>query len=240
MATLLDDFLSVIDTLAPVAVLIALISAVVRSRRSTLSYAVGGGLVDSALAYSGLAVAFLVFSPQPQCPSTVEFELGDDLLLALQAHPGDLLPWMQLGGNCILLLPLSALVPLRVRWLNTLPKIVLAGFCVSCSIEIIQYLAIVGRTSSTDDVLLNTIGATLGGAIFRLLSLPGSPFRPTHSYRPQHERTIRHHVLAKTVLQPRFPRSRTTGPRHALHRPASRPRSFSRPRIYRNREMGRV
>lgn len=167
MAELLNQFLAIVQTLFPVALPVAMLSVVLRARRAAFGAAVCAAIADAALAYSALAIAYLVFSPQPQAPTTVALIPGSDLFWALQADPGDVLPWAELAGNGVLLLPLGALIPLRVRWLDSVLKVMLAGLAVSCAIELIQYLAITGRTSSADDVILNTVGAALGGALSR-------------------------------------------------------------------------
>lgn len=46
-----------------------------------------------------------------------------------------------------------------------LSRIALAGMRTSAMIELFQGVAIVGRTASTDDVVLNTIGVTLGAPL---------------------------------------------------------------------------
>lgn len=241
MTELLNEFLSVIAELAPWVFLIALLSAGFRARRATPGFALVGGAVDAALAYAALAVLFLVFSPQPQSPSIVELQPGDDLLLALEAAPGDVLPWMQLAGNFALLLPLCTLLPLRMQRLNTVARIVLTGFVLSCTIELVQYLFITGRTSSTDDVMLNTTGAALGGVIYKLLSRPGSPFAPGSRYRPRHERMGQRHTPIRVVV-PANSHANYRGPRHARERvvvSATRPHA-AHPRIYRQGAVQRV
>lgn len=162
MEQLLDDFRRVTGILLPVFFVVLVFSGACRVRNATIGASARNAAVDAALVYSGLCVAYLVFSPQPQCRTAVELEPGADLLQAL-GSADDPLPWIQLVGNGVLLLPLAALAPLRVRLLDSVPKIALAGLLISVGIELSQYLFVVGRTTSTDDVLLNTAGAVLGG-----------------------------------------------------------------------------
>ena len=166
MEQLLDDFLRVTRIFLPVFLVVLLVSGAWRARNATIGASTREAAVDAALVYSGLCVAYLVFSPQPQCRTAVELEPGADLLQAL-GSADDPLPWIQLVGNGVLLLPLAALAPLRVRLLDSVPKIALAGLLISVGIELSQYLFVVGRTTSTDDVLLNTAGAVLGGLLHR-------------------------------------------------------------------------
>jgi glycopeptide antibiotics resistance protein len=74
--------------------------------------------------------------------------------LAPLAHPS--LP--NAIGNVLLFVPLGVVLSLR-RWGGT--SAVLAGLALSASIEIAQLL-IPGRTTSTADVIWNTLGAAAG------------------------------------------------------------------------------
>ncbi len=58
-----------------------------------------------------------------------------------------------------------ALLPLRIRRLRALLRIAPAALVASVLVEGTQYLIHAGRVTSTDDILLNTAGATLGAAI---------------------------------------------------------------------------
>ncbi len=107
--------------------------------------------------------------------STLDLVPGADITAAF-ADDGSL--W-QVIGNVLLLSPLGALLPLRMRRLRTLLRVALAALIASVLVEGTQYLIHTGRVTSTDDVLLNTAGATLGAALsrrgWRSLDLPPSP-----------------------------------------------------------------
>ncbi len=125
-------------------------------------------VVDAVLTYSSALVVYLVLAPQPAVSSSrVRLTPGTDLGVALQATPGDVGPWIQLFGNLVLLLPLGALLPLRMCWFGGLGKVVLAGLAVTCAIELAQLTVVGGRVVSADDVLLNTTGALIGGLCSR-------------------------------------------------------------------------
>ncbi|GAA4539032.1 VanZ family protein [Amycolatopsis samaneae] len=85
----------------------------------------------------------------------------------------------QTTGNLLLLGPLGALLPLRVPALRSLLRVLCAAMATSTAIEGAQYLIQVGRVTSTDDVILNTVGATLGAALtrraWRVLDRLGAP-----------------------------------------------------------------
>lgn len=152
--------------LTPVSLLVGALSMSMRNSGTRVTE-LRDPLVDSILVYSSLFVAYLVFSPRTQPVERMLLQPGNDVRTALRAEYGDALPWVQLVGNVLLLLPLGALVPLRVRRLDTLGKVAVAGLLVSCAIELTQFLVLSGRVASTDDVVLNTIGATLGGLLAR-------------------------------------------------------------------------
>jgi hypothetical protein len=162
-----DGFVPAVAVLFPVAVLVGAISATLRSRALRTVSPPRDPLIDATLAFSALFTAFLVLSPQPQMLERVRLYPGNDLWMALDAAPGDSLPWLQLAGNLVLMLPLGALVPLRVTWFDNSAKIFFGGLVAASSIEVIQFLAVSGRVASTDDVVLNTIGVAIGGMFVR-------------------------------------------------------------------------
>lgn len=72
-------------------------------------------------------------------------------------------------GNIALFLPLGFLLPLVFNRSWSLKRVMLIGFCLSFSIETIQFFSrFIGslRAVDIDDVLLNTLGACLGFVIY--------------------------------------------------------------------------
>ncbi|MEU7789321.1 VanZ family protein [Amycolatopsis sp. NPDC049159] len=135
-----------------------------RRRRLPVRFATATAGVDCA----ALLVAFLVFClvimpVGGSSESTLDLVPGSDITAAF-ADGGSL--W-QVIGNVLLLCPLGALLPLRLRRLRTLFRIALAALLASLLVEGTQYLIHSGRVTSADDVLLNTVGATLGAALSR-------------------------------------------------------------------------
>lgn len=135
-----------------------------RRRRMAARRASATAAVDCAV----FLVAFLVFClvTMPvgdSADSTLDLVPGADITAAFSSD-GSL--W-QVIGNVLLLCPLGALLPLRVRCLRMLPRIALAALIASVLVEGTQYLIHTGRVTSADDVLLNTAGATLGAALSR-------------------------------------------------------------------------
>jgi glycopeptide antibiotics resistance protein len=73
-------------------------------------------------------------------------------------------------GNISLFLPLGILLPLTFDRFRSLMRVMAIAFCLSLSIETIQFFSrFIGspRAVDIDDVLLNTLGACLGFLIYR-------------------------------------------------------------------------
>lgn len=187
-----DGFAPAVTILFPVAVVAGVGSAVVRRNFSTTRPATGEPLIDGALVFSVLCIGYLVFTPQRTAAERLHPDLGKDVSLALAADPGDSLPWVQLAGNLVLLLPLGVLVPQRVKWFDGIGKIALGGFAVASAIELIQFMAIAGRVASTDDIVCNTIGATVGGLLIRMPRwiAAATTGRPQHSATGRDDQTV--------------------------------------------------
>ncbi|GAA0539105.1 hypothetical protein GCM10011581_06240 [Saccharopolyspora subtropica] len=184
-----DGFAPVVTILLPVALLVGAGSAAVR--RWAPARSARDPLIDAALVHSVLCVGYLVFTPQRPAAERVHPDLGKDVSMALTADPGDSLPWLQLLGNLVLLLPLGVLVPQRVRWFDNIGKIALGGLVLAASIELVQFLAITGRVASTDDVVCNTIGATVGGLLLRVPRwIAAATSRPQHSATGDGDQTV--------------------------------------------------
>ena len=73
----------------------------------------------------------------------------------------------QLGGNLLALAALGACLPVLVPALAWLPRIALPAAALATGIEIAQWVFDIGRVSSVDDVLVNTLGATLAALASR-------------------------------------------------------------------------
>jgi glycopeptide antibiotics resistance protein len=148
----------------------------------------------------GVLVGFLVLMPVGDADtSTLDLVPGADLSDAL-SDDGSL--W-QVIGNLLMLCPLGALLPIRVRRMRAVSRVALAAMSVSVLIEALQFVIHNGRVSSTDDVLLNTLGATIGAALtqrgWRWLDLPTAP--------PPIPRQVRRTVCEAPTLRLRVPRS---------------------------------
>ena len=173
-------------------------AVIMRSRRFTVVPALFVSVADAVLLYSVFLVGFLVAAPQPAAGVEVRVVPGNDLGVALQASPGDVLPWLQLLGNLLLLAPFGALAPVRFAGFGGWGRVLAGALAVTCGIEFLQDTVLTGRVVSADDVLLNTAGAVLGAVLTRpwwgelpralAAARPEMRSRPRHALRPQYAR----------------------------------------------------
>jgi glycopeptide antibiotics resistance protein len=81
--------------------------------------------------------------------------------------------WIKnIAGNAMLMFPLGVIIPALWNKYNSMIKITLVAFCLSLSIEIIQlasgYIGNIGRAFDIDDILLNTVGASIGFVFYKI------------------------------------------------------------------------
>ncbi|MFC4004529.1 VanZ family protein [Prauserella oleivorans] len=208
MDFLLDHFGSLLPlamlTLAPAAATWWVLSAR-RSRRGPARPAAATAALDVAIALLAGWVLALVFLPFPG-PGAVHLVPGTDLLAATRDEDA----FWQVAANVVMLLPLGVLLPLRWAWWREQPRVTVAALCGSSGIEVLQHVVGMGRICSTDDVLVNTLGAAAGAA---LVTRP-SPRTGRHDvaefrrYRNQAARLARAHEacrIAQTSTRDRTP-----------------------------------
>jgi glycopeptide antibiotics resistance protein len=117
----------------------------------------------------GLLFALLPAHPAPG--QVVEHNLVPFQTIAIWVANPDSGFWIrQMVGNLLLLLPVGALGPIALPWLDRWWRVLLAAFAVSLAIELAQ-LRIPDRAADVDDLLLNVAGAALGYAILSVLRI---------------------------------------------------------------------
>lgn len=116
-----------------------------------------------ALLASVALIAALTLTPRGG-DNLVELSELDDIVEAFRhSDKRFLLDFlMEAAANVLLFLPFGA--SLRLRGYS-IGKTALYGFVLSVLVECAQLLFVSGRTTSLDDVLLNTLGAVLGQAL---------------------------------------------------------------------------
>lgn len=75
---------------------------------------------------------------------------------------------LNLIGNVGMFIPTGILLPLIYKKQNGFGRVVLTGFLISLTIEVIQ-LPFAMRASDVDDLILNTLGCAIGYGIFALV-----------------------------------------------------------------------
>ncbi|WP_344932859.1 VanZ family protein [Sphaerisporangium flaviroseum] len=75
--------------------------------------------------------------------------------------------FVQVVGNLLVFAALGALLPLRSPHFTRLWRVALLAAALSITVEALQYGLRLGRVSSIDDVLLNTVGAVLASLASR-------------------------------------------------------------------------
>jgi hypothetical protein len=144
----------------PVAALLAWLWARFRARRGVSA----GDALAEALMVVGTAPwlgPLLVRNPNVKAPRLVYLVPFVDL--AEQAAKGPRYVAIELGGNLMVFLALGFFMPIRYRVGPLL--VALVGCGASTSVEVIQYVFDLHRTSSIDDVIINTSGAVLGALL---------------------------------------------------------------------------
>jgi glycopeptide antibiotics resistance protein len=125
--------------------------------------------VREALAEFGLlcwTVPFLgmLFTPQ-RTPRSIDLVPLHDLPSWFSGAPGTALA--QLVGNLSVLAAVGFFLPIRFGWARSLPRMLVLAAAAAVAIEVLQWVLAIGRVSSVDDVLVNTVGAVLAAACSR-------------------------------------------------------------------------
>ncbi|MGP4016226.1 VanZ family protein [Saccharopolyspora sp. 5N708] len=125
--------------------------------------------VRRSLAEVGAVVAtspwlWMVLTPRPGERGVALVPLRD-LVDLLDGRTATLI--VQLVGNLLVLAAFGAFLPMRFAALARMRRVAVVAVGMSVTIEVLQYALDLGRVSSVDDVLVNTIGALAGAALSR-------------------------------------------------------------------------
>ncbi len=151
-------------TIAVLPVVALAVWVLARRRRSAgvaPAWATRTAATEVGLVYAMLPALWLTMDPGARAGSVS----GAVSLVPLQDLPH--MGTFQAVGNLLLLAVPGLLAPLRFAAVASLPRILVAAAVVSASIETAQYVLMLDRVSSIDDVLLNTIGAGLAALASR-------------------------------------------------------------------------
>jgi hypothetical protein len=103
---------------------------------------------------------WMILTPDPHGTRRVSLVPLHDLLTLA---PRDLV--VQIGGNLLVFAALGLLLP--VRFVARTPTVAVTAAAAALTVETLQYVLALGRVSSVDDVLLNTLGAVLAAQASR-------------------------------------------------------------------------
>ncbi|UQU64948.1 VanZ family protein [Couchioplanes caeruleus] len=125
--------------------------------------------------------AVMLFTPQP-APRSVDLVPLHDLPSWVAGDPGTAAA--QIVGNLLVLAALGFFLPLRFVSFASLWRVAAVAVVASGVVETLQWVLAIGRVSSADDVLVNTLGAVLAAAASRPWWARSSPVGenlPRHS-----------------------------------------------------------
>jgi VanZ like family len=103
---------------------------------------------------------WMILTPDPYGARRLNLIPLHDLLTLTREHLV-----VQIGGNLLVFAALGALLP--VRFPVGTATVVATTAVAAATVETLQYLLALGRVSSVDDVLLNTLGAVLAAQATR-------------------------------------------------------------------------
>lgn len=121
-------------------------------------------LAEVAIVYGTLPTVWMTMLPGGR-PGVSLIPLHD--LFTIITHDGPATAAAQIVGNLLLFAALGFFAPVRFAALASVPRILALAASCSILIETAQYVLALGRVSSVDDVLLNTVGAGLAALASR-------------------------------------------------------------------------
>ncbi|WP_146164128.1 VanZ family protein [Pseudosporangium ferrugineum] len=123
-----------------------------------------GAAAEVGIVAGSLPWLVMVFTPQ-RAPRSIDLVPLHDLPSWLSGDFGTAAA--QVGGNLMVLAAFGFFLPLRFAAVASLPRILVVAAATSATIEALQWVFSIGRVSSLDDVLVNTLGAVLAAAASR-------------------------------------------------------------------------
>ncbi|MCA2211931.1 VanZ family protein [Jidongwangia harbinensis] len=127
-------------------------------------------LAEVAMVAGTVPWLVMAFTPQPAAGGVTAVPLRD-LAVQLAGDPGTVLA--QVTGNLLVFAAFGFAAPVRFRSLRP-PLVGVLACAGSLAVEIGQYALDIGRVSSADDVLLNTLGAMAAAGLSRRWWSPAS------------------------------------------------------------------
>ncbi|WP_394619593.1 VanZ family protein [Lentzea sp. JNUCC 0626] len=155
----------------PLAILAVVLLALFRKAPKRLA------LADVGMVYGTLPWVWIIMLPGAEPGTTGEVSLVPFADIADLLQHDD---WGQIVGNMLVFAALGCFAPLRFAKLQNVGRVFVFAVACSASLEVLQFVLMLDRVSSVDDVLLNATGAALAS----LLSWYW--WRPSHTTNERH------------------------------------------------------
>jgi hypothetical protein len=156
---------------------VAALAIVALTRRRARSVGSAGGrarpdalrrsVAEVVMVAGTLPWIWMIFTPLPGPPTRLRLVPLWDIANLVTGDP--VFAFFQIVGNLFVFAAFGFFAPWR--WSVRVATVVAAAAAASITVEIGQYVLGIGRVSSVDDVLLNTVGAGLAAALSRALVL---------------------------------------------------------------------
>ncbi|WP_067493943.1 VanZ family protein [Actinoplanes sp. TFC3] len=121
-------------------------------------------IAEVGLVAGSLPWAVMLFTPQP-APRSIDLVPLHDLPSWISGDLGTGVA--QMGGNLLVLAAFGFFLPMRFAAAASVPRVLLFALLTSTGIEVLQWVLAIGRVSSVDDVLINTLGAGAAAMLSR-------------------------------------------------------------------------
>ncbi|WP_104479247.1 VanZ family protein [Actinokineospora auranticolor] len=123
-------------------------------------------ILDGLLVCTAIPILYLVAMPVSGLAGRTMVNLvpGAEMASMVETGTEGDTARVQALGNLVLIFPITALLPLRVPRMRSWRALIMAIVSVSVLIEAAQWLLAVGRATTADDAILNSVGGLLGAA----------------------------------------------------------------------------
>jgi hypothetical protein len=158
-------------SVAAIPVAAVAIAALVRRRRGRPD-ARRRSVAEVAMVAGTLPWIWMIFTPLPGPPRRLRLVPLRDITILVTGEPG--FAFFQIVGNLLVFGAFGFFAPWR--WPIRAATVIAVAAAASATVEISQYVLGIGRVTSADDVLLNTLGAGIAAALSRTVS-PERSFR---------------------------------------------------------------
>jgi|GEM_PF-3546848 len=164
-----DYVLPLMLLLLPIVILAGLFIYRKRRNRLAVKEAVTTVIIDMFLLLSVVGILVVTLFPQ----RIVYTPIASRVQLIPFADVTNISPYVLIENivfNIFLFLPFGFFTSWRLSSTKVLRRILLMGMCFSLCIELLQLLLPIGRSTTVDDIILNTVGAVIGSLLYLLIS----------------------------------------------------------------------